>query len=51
MEHFYFLEAIFFYPTKPAKVLMNLLNSCIKRFLNDGFNTAAIKQLFSHEDL
>src|SRR6218665_3902249 len=31
------------YPTKPAKILLNLQNSCIKRLLSDGFNMAAIK--------
>jgi len=30
----------FFYATKPAKILLNLLNSCIKRLLSDGFNMA-----------
>ena len=46
---FIFLECYLFfsgktlYPTKPAKILLNLLNSCIKRLLSDGFNMTAIK--------
>src|SRR6218665_2170415 len=46
---FYFWERFLFssgkicYLTKPAKILLNLLNSCIKRLLSDGFNMAAIK--------
>ena len=35
--------ANFFYPTKPAQIPLNLLNSCIKRLLGDGFNIEAIK--------
>src|SRR6218665_355339 len=52
---FIFLECYLFfsgktlYPTKPAKILLNLLNSCIKRLLSDGFNIAAIKKL-SHKE-
>ena len=42
---FYFLVANFFYPTKPANILLNLLNSCIKRLLRNGFYLAAIKIL------
>ena len=42
---FYFLVEKFFYPTKPAKILLNLLNFFIKRLLSDGFNMAAIKIL------
>jgi len=38
-----------FYPTKPAKILLNLPTSCIKRLLRDGFNMAAITK-FSHEE-
>jgi len=38
-----------FYHTKPAKIILNLLNSCIKGLLIDGFNMAAIKK-FSHEE-
>jgi len=34
---------------KLDKILLNLLNSCIKRLLGDGFYMAAIKQLFSQE--
>ena len=47
---FYFLERFLFssgeilYPSKPAKILLNLLNSCIKRLLSDGFNMEAIKK-------
>ena len=46
---FYFLERFLFssgeiaYPIKLAKVLLNLLNSCIKRLLSEGFNIAAMK--------
>ena len=44
---FYLLNVLLFssgdicYPTKPAKI--NQLSSCIKRFLSDGLNMAAIK--------
>jgi len=44
LTFFYFLEGFLFssgevvYPTKPAKHLQNLLNSCIKQLLSDGFN-------------
>jgi len=31
------------YPTKPVKIILNLINSCIKRLLSDGFNIAAIQ--------
>jgi len=34
LERFYFLVAKFVYSTKPAKILLNLLNSCRKRFLS-----------------
>jgi len=34
-----------FYTIKPAKILLNQLNSCIKRLLSDRFNMAAIKGL------
>ena len=44
-ERFLFFSGEIFYPTKPAKILLNLLNSCIKRLLSDGFNMAAIKIL------
>src|SRR6218665_41304 len=46
---FYFLERFLFfsgeilYSTEPAKILLNLLNSCIKRPLSDEFKMAAIK--------
>ena len=44
LERFLFSSGEMFYPTKPAQILLNLLNSCIlKRLLNDGFNMAAIK--------
>src|SRR6218665_2331974 len=39
---FYFLVVNFSYPTKSAKILLNLLNSCIKRLLGDGFNMAEL---------
>src|SRR6218665_2085692 len=42
LERFYFLVREFCYPTKFAKMLLNLLNFCIKRLLSDGFNMAAI---------
>ena len=48
---FYFLERFLFssgeilYPTKPAKILLHLPNSCIKQLLSDEFNMAAIKIL------
>jgi len=34
-----------FYITKLAKILLNLLHSCIKLLLSDGFNMAAVKIL------
>src|SRR6218665_3172068 len=37
-ERFLFSSGKFFYRTKPAKILLNLPNSCIKRLLSDGFN-------------
>ena len=40
---FLFSSGNFFYPTKLAKILINLQNSCIKRLLSYGFNMAAIK--------
>ena len=40
---FYFLVDKFVYPTKPAKILLNLLNFFIKRLLSDGFYMAGIK--------
>jgi len=49
LTFFYFLERFLFfsgeilYPIKPAKILLNLLNYCIKRPLSDEFNMAAIK--------
>jgi len=45
LERFLFSIGEFFYPTKPAKNLLNLLNFSIKRLLSDGFNMAAIKIL------
>ena len=45
LERFLFSSGEIFYPTKPAKILLNLLNSSIKRLLSDGFNMAAIKIL------
>jgi len=44
---FYFLERFLFsngeilYPTKLAKIRLNLLNSCVKGLLSDGFNMPA----------
>ena len=34
-----------FYPTQPAKILLNLLNFSIKQPLSDGFNMTVIKIL------
>ena len=48
MERFLFSISEFFYPTKPAKILLNLLDSYIKPLISDGFNVAAIE--FSHEE-
>src|SRR6218665_3022121 len=45
LERFLFSNGEFFYPTEPAKILLNLLNFCIKRLLSYGFNMAAIKIL------
>ena len=42
---FLFSSGEIFYPTKPAKILLNLLNFSIKRLLSDGFNMAVIKIL------
>src|SRR6218665_1498211 len=43
LERFLFSSGEIFYPTKPAKIPLNLLNFSIKRLLSDGFNMAAIK--------
>jgi len=43
LERFLFSSGETFYPTKPSKILLNLLNSCMKRLLSDGFNMAAMK--------
>jgi len=43
LEGFLFSSGEIFYPAKPAKILLNLLNVCIKQLLSDGFNMAAIK--------
>src|SRR6218665_3524456 len=40
LELFLFSCGDLFYPTKPAQILLSLLNSCIKRLLSDGFNMA-----------
>src|SRR6218665_644260 len=45
LERFLFSSGEFFYPTKPAKILLNLLNFSVKRLLSDGFNIAVIKIL------
>ena len=42
---FLFSSGETFYPTKPAKILLNLLDFSIKRLLSDGFNMAVIKIL------
>jgi len=39
---FLFSSGKFFYPSKPAKILQNLLNSCIKQLLSDGLNMTTI---------
>src|SRR6218665_603012 len=36
-ERFLFSRGEIFYPTKAAKILLNLPNSCIKRLFSDGF--------------
>jgi len=46
LEHFLFPSGEIFYPTKPAKILLNPLNFFIKRLLSDGFNMAAIQILY-----
>src|SRR6218665_3464068 len=43
LEGFLFSSGEIFYPTKFAKILLNLLNFCIKRLLSDGINIAAIQ--------
>jgi len=43
LERFLFSSDEFFYPAKPAKIVLNLLNFCKKQLLSDGFNMAAIK--------
>jgi len=45
LERFLFSNAESFYSKKPAKVLLTLLNSYIKRLLSDGFNMAAVEIL------
>jgi len=45
LERFLFSSGEFFYPTKHAKILVNLLIFSIKRLLSDRFNMAAIKIL------
>ena len=39
---FYFLVANYFYPSKPAKILLKPHKLLHKRLLSDGFNMAAI---------
>src|SRR6218665_4067542 len=41
---FYFLVATLIYPIKPAKILLNLLNSRTKRLSSDGSTMAAMKK-------
>src|SRR6218665_3605656 len=45
LERFLFSSGEIFYATKPAKILLNLLNFSIKRLLSDGFNIAVLKIL------
>jgi len=45
LERFLLSSGEIFYPSKPAKILLNLLNFSVKRLLSDGFNMAAIKFL------
>src|SRR6218665_150362 len=45
LERFLFSSGEIFYPTKPAKILLNLLKFSIKRLLSDGFNMAVLKIL------
>src|SRR6218665_253149 len=40
---FLFSNGEIFSPTKPAKILLNLLNSCRKRLLSERFNMAPIR--------
>ena len=42
---FYFLVENLFYPTKPAKILLNLLIFSLKRLLSDEFNMVVIQIL------
>jgi len=44
---FLFSSGDSFFSTKPDKILLNLLNSCIQRLLSDGFNMTDM-QKFSH---
>jgi len=41
LERFLFSSGEIFHPTEPAKILLNLINSRIKRLLSDGFNMTA----------
>src|SRR6218665_1528892 len=45
LERFLFSSGEIFYPSKPAKILLSVLNICIKPLLSDGFNKAAMKIL------
>jgi len=42
VERFLFSSGEIFCPIKPAKILLNLLNSCIKWLLSDAFTVMAI---------
>jgi len=45
LERFLFSSGDILYPTKPAKILLDMPNSCIKQLLSDGFTMVAIKFL------
>jgi len=43
LERFLFYNGEFLYPTKSAKIILNLLNYCKNRLLSDGFNMTALR--------
>src|SRR6218665_2148101 len=48
LDRFLFSIGKYFYPTKHAKILLNLLNFCIKKLLSDGFNMAGAVHKLRH---
>ena len=46
---FLFFERFLFSSDHISFILLNVLNSCIKRLLSDGFNMAAVKILSREE--